>query len=87
MNQLIPPPELSPPSVKHLTTSQKVKLWAQMVEDGDQIVLANLKQKHGSSELARAAAIEWLERRHADHERALAHMIGDMRRRERQHAG
>lgn len=87
MNQLIPPPELAPPSVKHLTTQQKVTIWAQMVDDGDQILLAGLRQKYGSEEQARAAALKWLERRNADHETAVVRMIQEMRRRERQHAG
>jgi hypothetical protein len=87
MNQLITPPELAPPSVKHLPTRKKVQMWAQMVDEGDQILLASLKQRHGSMESARAAALEWLERRNADHEQAVARMIGEMRRRERLHAG
>jgi hypothetical protein len=87
MNQVIPLPELAPPSVKHLPTGKKVQMWAQMVDEGDQILLASLKQRHGSLDSARAAAIKWLERRNADHERAVARMIREMRRREREHVG
>jgi hypothetical protein len=86
-NQLIPPPELAPPSVKHLTSAQKVKLWAQMVDEGDRIVVSNLRQKLGPAADIEAASLEWLERRNADHDRAIKRMISEMRRRERFHAG
>ena len=85
-NQVIPPPELAPPSVKHLTPAQKVKLWAEMVAEGDRVLLSNLRRKLGPDGDVGAASLQWLERRNADHEAAVERMITNMRRREREHA-
>jgi hypothetical protein len=86
-HQLIPPPELAPPSVRHLSVAQKAALWAAMVEEGDQIVLCNLREKLGPDGDVQGAFREWLTRRMADHDRATVRMITEMRRRERNHAG
>jgi hypothetical protein len=85
-HQLIPPPELAPPSVRHLPVEQKVALWAAMVDEGDQIVLGNLQEKLGPGGDLQQAFREWLTRRTAEHDRATARMISEMRRRERNHA-
>ena len=82
-NQLIPPPELAPPSIRHLEPKQKVALWAQMVDEGDQLVMAGLRRRIGPAGDVHAAFLDWLDRRNAEHDRALAHMITELRRRER----
>jgi hypothetical protein len=85
--QLIPPPELAPPSVRHLPAAEKIAVWAAMVEEGDEFVLANLKRRVGPNGDAQAAFLALLDRRGAEHDRAIAMMITNMRRRERAHAG
>jgi hypothetical protein len=85
--QLIPPPEFAPPSVKHLTSAQKVMLWGQMVDEGDLLFVAGVRAKTESDAAALLKAREILERRNSDHDRALESMIVSMRRRERTHAG
>jgi hypothetical protein len=84
--QLIPPPELAPPSVSRLLCGQRVMLWSQIVDEGDRIVLSNLRQKLGPAADLQAATLAWLERRNAEHDRTLERMITDMRRRERANA-
>jgi hypothetical protein len=86
-NQLIPPPDLAPPSVRHLSAREKVAVWAAMVEEGDEFVMANLQRRVGPSGDAQAAFHELLDRRGAEHDRAVAMMITNLRRRERAHAG
>jgi hypothetical protein len=86
-NQLIPPPELAPPSIRHLPPKEKVALWAQMVDEGDQLVMAGLRRRVGPDGDAQTAFLQWLDRRNAEHDRAIVRMITEMRRRERAYAG
>jgi len=86
-NQLIPPPDLAPPSIRDMTPREKVALWAQMVDDGDQLVLAGLRRRIGPNGDVRKAFLEWLDRRDAEHDRTVARMITEIRRRERDNAG
>lgn len=84
-SQLIPPPELAPPSIKHLPPAMKVALWGQMVDEGDQMVMAGLRRKVGPHGDVHAAFLEWLDRRNEEHDRTMARMITEMRRREKTH--
>jgi hypothetical protein len=86
-NQLIPPPELAPPSIRHLPAIEKIAIWAQMVDEGDQMVMAGLRRRIGPNGDVHAAFLEWLDRQTAEHDRAIAQMITNLRRRERAHAG
>jgi hypothetical protein len=86
-NQLIPPPELAPPSVRHLPDWEKIAIWDQMVDEGDQILMASLEDRVGPNGDAQAAFLAWLDRRTAEHDRTIAGMITNLRRRERGHAG
>ena len=84
--QLIPPPEFAPPSVKHLTSLQKILMWGEMVEEGDQLFMAGIRAKTDSEASAIAKARDVMERRNCEHDRALESMILNMRKRERAHA-
>jgi hypothetical protein len=84
-HQLIPPPDLSPPSIKHLPAAMKVALWGQMVDEGDQMVLAGLRRKLGPNADVHAAFLEWLDRRNEEHDRTMVRMLTEMRRRENSH--
>ena len=86
-NQLIPPPELAPPSMRHLSPEQKVAVWAQMVDEGDELVMAGLRRRIGPNGDVQAEFLKWVERRDAEHDRMIVRMITEMRRREREYAG
>ena len=62
-NQLIPPPELAPPGIGHLSVEERIVLWAQMVDEGDQLVLTALRRQVGPDGDVAAAFVEWLDRR------------------------
>ncbi len=81
-NQLIPPPELAPPSLRHLPAEEAIALWARIVDEGDQIVLASLRDRVGPDGDVHAAFLEWLDRRTAEHDRALINMLTNLHRRE-----
>lgn len=83
-NQLIPPPELAPPSVRHLSCKEKVEIWAALVDDVDELVLASFRERLGADGDAEKAFLEWLDRQMVEHDhQALYHMIRELRRRER----
>jgi hypothetical protein len=82
-NQLIPPPELAPPSVRHLPASEKIAVWAAMVEEGDEFVMTCLRDRVGPDGDVEKAFREWLDRRTVEHDRGIALMITNLRRRER----
>ncbi len=84
-NQLIPPPELAPPSIRHLAPDEKVALWAQMVDEGDQMVIAGLQRRLGPHGDVEAAFLAWLDRRTAEHDRALVQMLKTLHRGNRSH--
>ena len=79
-SQLIPPPELAPPSTAHLSVQDRMRLWAQMVDEGDQFLLARFRQKCASDLLARQAFLAWLEHQDAERTAVKARMLRGRRR-------
>ncbi|MGD9634558.1 MAG: hypothetical protein AB7G28_19035 [Pirellulales bacterium] len=69
--QLIPPPELAPPSVKHLPLEKRIEIWAQLVDETDALVRAGLRAKIGPEGDLEQAYREWYARRMEEHERDL----------------
>jgi len=43
-NEFIPPPDLAPPSVKHLSLAKRIELWKQLVDDCEALLLAGLRR-------------------------------------------
>jgi hypothetical protein len=82
MNQLIPPPELAPPSVKHLPVAQRVAVWADLVEATEAFLLAGLERKVGPGGNVRAAYREWNARQHAERDARLIQFLKNLSRRE-----
>jgi hypothetical protein len=73
--QLIPAQNLAPPSIRHLSPEDRIRLWAQIVDEGDRIVLSGFRDKLGSEELARQAFLDWLERRNVESTAAKFRML------------
>jgi len=74
-SQLIPPADLAPPSIAHLSPRDRARLWAQMVDEGDRLVFEGFLRQHGDQAAARRAFDEWLERREADATSAKIRML------------
>lgn len=70
-HQLIPPPELSPPSIKHLSFAEKYRIWAELVDESEALLIAGLKAKVGPDGDWQQAYREWYARRMEEHERTL----------------
>jgi hypothetical protein len=65
-SQFIPPPDLAPPSIAGLSPVDRVRLWAQLVDEGDRILYESFLRQHGDATAARRAMQEWLDRREAE---------------------
>lgn len=85
--QLIPPPDLAPPSIADLSPIDRARLWARMVDEGDRIVLESFRQRCGTDAGARQAFQEWLDRRDAEATAAKVRMLAGRRPTERSHGG
>jgi hypothetical protein len=86
-SQLIPPPDQAPPGIAHLSPAERVRLWAQMVDEGDRLVFEGfLRRHHGDEAAARRAAEEWLDRRAAESLVAKLRMLARCRAVENHHA-
>jgi hypothetical protein len=80
--QLIPPPELAPPSVKHLPLAKRIELWIQLVDESDALVMAGLRAKIGPDGDLRAAFREWHARHMEKHDRMQVALAENLSRRE-----
>lgn len=85
--QLIPPADQAPPSIAHLSPEARVRLWAQMVDEGDQIVFDGFFRRLGDESAARRAFSQWLDRRSAESTAAKVRMLKGCQSAERTHGG
>jgi len=80
--QLIPPPDLAPPSVKHLPLARRIGLWAELVDACDVFLRSGLRSRVGADGDWHSAYRAWCERRMADHERGQIQFLTNLARRE-----
>jgi hypothetical protein len=81
-NQLIPPPEFSPPSVKHLPFEKRIQLWANLVDTCEAFLISGLRSRIGPNGDLQAAYREWYARSMQEHERAQIQLLENLSRRE-----
>lgn len=84
-SQLIPPADLAPPSIAHLSPLDRARLWAQMVDEGDRLVFEGFLRRHGDQAAARRAFDEWLARRDEEATSAKIRMLRARRPKEHRH--
>ncbi len=70
-SQLIPPPELAPPSIKHLPLEKRIEIWAELVDENNALVRAGGRAKTGSDGDLAAAYCQWYFRHMEEHQWAL----------------
>ena len=85
-SQLIPPADQAPPSIAHLSPADRVRLWAQMVDEGDTLIFDGFPRGHDAAS-AHLAAQEWVARRAADSVEAKVRMLTRRRLVEPSHGG
>jgi hypothetical protein len=83
--QLIPPPDLAPPSVAHLPLEKRIDIWAELVDESEALVLASLRQNIGPDGDLQAAYRQWYARHMEEHDRMLAMLAENLSRREARH--
>jgi hypothetical protein len=86
-SQLIPPPDLAPPSIAHLSPEERAGLWAQMVDEGDRLLFEGFLRRSVDERSARHAMQEWLERRNAESTAAKIRMLKGRSPTGRSHGG
>jgi hypothetical protein len=82
-SQLIPPPDLAPPSVKHLPLEKRIELWANLVDSCEALLLSGLRSRIGPEGDLPAAYREWYARSMEDHDRAQIEFLTNLSRREK----
>ncbi len=82
VNQLIAPPELAPPSVKHLPFEKRFALWADLVNSCEAFLLSSLRDRIGPDGDLAAAYREWYARYLNDHEQSQIKFLENLTRRE-----
>ena len=83
--QLIPPPELAPPVPHRLTVEQRIALWLDLFDLGEQFLLAGLRREIGPSGDLRIAHRRWYAERMQEHDRTMRRMLTELCRRESEH--
>jgi hypothetical protein len=86
-NQLIPPPELAPSMPDDSTPAQRVAAWVDLMNASEQFVLAGLRRDVGKEGDLSTAYRAWYARQMEEHDQTVAHMLTELRRREKRNAG
>jgi len=81
-NQLIPPPDLAPPSVRHLPLGRRIQLWGDLLDRCDAFLLASLRDRIGPEGDLQAVYRQCYARYQQDHERAQIQFLENLSRRE-----
>lgn len=81
--QLVPSPEVAPPSVRHLPLSKRIQLWAELVDMADALVKSSLRAKIGPDGNLNAAYREWYARHMEEHDRYQVQLAQNLTQRER----
>jgi hypothetical protein len=84
-HQLIPPPELAPPSINHLPVEKRIQWWAMLVDQGDALIKAGLRHRVGEHGDFQAACKDWSAQYAEEHERRQIAFAENLTRRERAH--
>jgi hypothetical protein len=80
-NQFIPSAEMAPPVPDKLTPDQRIVLWLDLMDAGEQLLLAGLRRQLRSEDEVRAAYRRWYAERMDEHDRTLRRMLEGFSRR------
>jgi hypothetical protein len=83
--QLIPPPELAPPSVKHLPLAKRIEVWRNLVDSCEALLLAGMQKRIGPEGDLQSTYRDWYARRMEDRERNQIQFLENLSRRESRH--
>jgi hypothetical protein len=83
--QLIPPPDLAPPSLKRLTSEQRIELWMDLMNTCEQLLLAGLRHRVGPDGDILAAYRRWYAGQMEEHDRTVCRFLERLTRAEAGH--
>jgi hypothetical protein len=76
--QLIPPPDLAPPTPSRLSSEQRIALWADLTDTCEQFLMAGLRMQLGPDGDVRAAYRNWYARQMEEHDRTMIRMMEEL---------
>lgn len=79
--ELIPPPDLAPSIPEGATPQQCVAMWLDLMDACEQFLLAGLRREIGPDGDLRAAYQKWYAEQMEEHDRTMAHMMAEIKRR------
>jgi hypothetical protein len=85
--QLIPPPGQETMMPANLTPTQRIALWADLVDATEELVKAGLRHRLGPDGDIEKAFRDWYVREMEEHDRTVAHMLDELYRRSKKDAG
>lgn len=81
-SQLIPPPDVAPPGVKHMPLEKRIELWAGLVDDCEALLWAGLRSRHSCEAEAQQAYRQWQARQGELRERRQIQFLKNLSMRE-----
>jgi hypothetical protein len=84
--ELIPPPDLAPPTPAGATPAECVAMWVDLVDACEQFLLAGLRREIGPEGDLQAAYRRWYAGQMEEHDRTVLHMMQELQRRGGGHA-
>ena len=80
-NQLIPPPGMAPSIPDKLSPDQRLRLWADLMDTSEQLLLAGLRRQIGPQGDLREAYRCWYAQQMEEHDRVIRQMAENLYRR------
>jgi hypothetical protein len=78
--QLIPLPELDPPSAHQLTMEQQIAAWFDLLEFGEQLLMAGKCCESGENMHPHKALRNWYAESMAEHDQMMSRMMEQLQR-------
>jgi len=78
---LLPPPELAPSIPTDATPAQCIAMWLDLMGACEQFLLAGLRREIGPDGDLKAAYRRWYAEQMEEHDRTIAHMMAEFKRR------
>jgi hypothetical protein len=79
--QLLPPPELAPPTPERLTPTQRIETWLDLMDTCEQFLLAGLRRSLGPEGDVTHAHRQWYVEQMAEHDRTMERLVKEFDRR------
>jgi hypothetical protein len=79
--QLLPPPDLAPPTTEDLSPAQRIEVWIDLMNACDQFLMAGLQRSAGPQSNLQDAYRHWYAGQMEEHDRTMNHLVEEFNRR------